>query len=291
MDINGKDITDATHIGNLNPFRYRGYYYDTETDLYYLQTRYYDPEVGRFISRDAIEYADPEAIIGLNLYAYCANNPVMNVDPTGTAWWDFILTGLGVIAGTVFGGIAGAFVGGICGLLAGFAVGNVPGAIAGAIIGMFIGGAIGAVGGAVIGGVLGHTTANDINLLVKENTHHGKDDVYYTIVNNEDIRIENSYKIKTPWVQWGYSFYLNHINPSTKDIIKGSTAGMQYEWFLHNVAYSLGIERESSKDVDLGASIFADSHNNTMGYGMKISYIVLFNPIYWIWDLIASGGH
>ncbi|MDE6849775.1 MAG: RHS repeat-associated core domain-containing protein, partial [Clostridia bacterium] len=78
-DNNGRVITSG--IGVLNPFRYRGYYYDTETELYYLQTRYYDPEVGRFISQDSIEYADPETINGINLYAYCGNNPVMNVDP------------------------------------------------------------------------------------------------------------------------------------------------------------------------------------------------------------------
>ena len=50
LDANGSDIASATHIGNLNPFRYRGYYYDTETGLYFLKTRYYDPEVGRFIT-------------------------------------------------------------------------------------------------------------------------------------------------------------------------------------------------------------------------------------------------
>ena len=83
IDTNGNKITVATHIGNLNPFRYRGYYYDTETGLYYLQTRYYDPEVGRFISRDSIEYADPETINGLNLYAYCGNNPVNFFDLFG----------------------------------------------------------------------------------------------------------------------------------------------------------------------------------------------------------------
>ena len=71
-------------LANLNPFRYRGYYFDEETGLYFLQTRYYDPEVGRFIFRDSIEYAGPETICGLNLYAYCGNNPVMNVDPSGS---------------------------------------------------------------------------------------------------------------------------------------------------------------------------------------------------------------
>lgn len=70
-------------VWNINPFRYRGYYYDIETGLYYLLSRYYDPEVGRFISLDNSSYADPETINGLNLYLYCNNNPVMNVDPTG----------------------------------------------------------------------------------------------------------------------------------------------------------------------------------------------------------------
>ena len=71
-------------LAEINPYRYRGYYFDEETGLYFLQTRYYDPEVGHFISRDSIEYADPETICGLNLYAYCGNNPVMNVDPSGS---------------------------------------------------------------------------------------------------------------------------------------------------------------------------------------------------------------
>ena len=92
LDANGADIASATHIGNLNPFRYRGYYYDTETGLYFLKTRYYDPEVGRFITIDDLSYADPEIIHGLNLYAYCGNNPVMYTDPTGTAkWWEWLL--------------------------------------------------------------------------------------------------------------------------------------------------------------------------------------------------------
>ena len=83
LDSNGNDLTDSSHIGNRNPFRYRGYFYDVETGLYYLQTRYYDPEVGRFLNMDDISYADPEQFHGLNLYAYCANDPVNNVDPTG----------------------------------------------------------------------------------------------------------------------------------------------------------------------------------------------------------------
>ena len=97
LDGNGNDITDANHIGNLNPFRYRGYFYDVETELYYLQTRYYDPEIGRFITIDSIEYLDPESINGLNLYAYCGDNPVMGYDPNGTWDWDKFWEALGLI--------------------------------------------------------------------------------------------------------------------------------------------------------------------------------------------------
>ncbi len=70
-------------IAELNPFRYRGYYFDTETHLYYLNSRYYDPEIGRFINADEINYLNPETINGLNLYAYCINNPLLYYDIKG----------------------------------------------------------------------------------------------------------------------------------------------------------------------------------------------------------------
>jgi len=72
-------------IAELNPFRYRGYYYDIETGLYYLNSRYYDPEIGRFINADEISSLSVtnNAINGLNLYAYCLNNPVNERDDSG----------------------------------------------------------------------------------------------------------------------------------------------------------------------------------------------------------------
>ena len=100
LNANGVEITDTAHIGYLNPFRYRGYYYDTETGFYFLKTRYYDPEIGRFISIDDISYLDPDSINGLNLYAYCGNNPVMGYDPDGTwDWGKFWKTVWGVAVG------------------------------------------------------------------------------------------------------------------------------------------------------------------------------------------------
>ena len=79
----GTTNASDSFIGNINPFRYRGYYWDKDLQLYYLQTRWYDPAIGRFISPDSIEYLDPESFGGLNLYAYCLNNPIMYVDPSG----------------------------------------------------------------------------------------------------------------------------------------------------------------------------------------------------------------
>ena len=70
-------------IANNNPIRYRGYYYDRETGLYYLNARYYNPEWRRFISPDDTGYLDPDSVNGLNLYCYCNNDPVNYVDPSG----------------------------------------------------------------------------------------------------------------------------------------------------------------------------------------------------------------
>ena len=74
--------TLATSLGADNPFRYRGYYYDTETGLYYLMTRYYDPEVCRFISAD-VYMTTGQGVLGGNMWAYCLNNPVLYSDTFG----------------------------------------------------------------------------------------------------------------------------------------------------------------------------------------------------------------
>ena len=81
---NGLDVTDnAAHVANANPFRYRGYYYDDEIGIYYLQSRYYDPVVGRYISADDIEMINGDNILSHNLYAYVSNNPTNDIDFSG----------------------------------------------------------------------------------------------------------------------------------------------------------------------------------------------------------------
>jgi len=74
--------TLATTIGQLNPIRYRGYYYDNETGYYYCHTRYYNPEICRWINPDSF-MSTGQGILGNNMYAYCGNNPVMNIDKRG----------------------------------------------------------------------------------------------------------------------------------------------------------------------------------------------------------------
>ncbi len=84
-------MTDTTGIGiaTINPIRYRGYYYDTETDLYYLSSRYYDPQTGRFINADdttVITASTDNASWDKNLYSYCDNNPITRSDNGGRIW-------------------------------------------------------------------------------------------------------------------------------------------------------------------------------------------------------------
>ena len=76
--------TDDVALALINPIRYRGYVYDEESGLYYLQSRYYDPEIGRFLNADGL-VATGQGVLGNNMFAYCRNNPVLRKDAYGTA--------------------------------------------------------------------------------------------------------------------------------------------------------------------------------------------------------------
>ena len=141
------------HISILNPIRYRGYYYDTETGLYYLQSRYYDATLCRFLNRDNVNYLEPESINGLNLHCYCHNNPIMYVDPNGhmPKWAAWLISGVAIVGGIV---LCAAGVGGILG-------GVLIGAGAGSLINGYVteanGGdfTAGYIGGAISGALCG----------------------------------------------------------------------------------------------------------------------------------------
>ena len=99
-------------LGFYNPLRYRGYVYDAETTHYYLQSRYYYPYLCRFINADAFA-STGQGLLGNNMFAYCANNPVNNTDGSGQDWWHWAVAAAIVVVAAVAvvataGGVAGA---------------------------------------------------------------------------------------------------------------------------------------------------------------------------------------
>ena len=101
-DAWGKAYKSSGSMRNINPLRFRGYYYDTETGFYYLQSRYYDPVVSRFINADS--YASTgQGFLGYNMFAYCGNDPVSRVDASGSMHVRIDDFGGGGKAGSFFG--------------------------------------------------------------------------------------------------------------------------------------------------------------------------------------------
>jgi len=117
-DLGGR----GDNVSYFNPLRYRGYVYDNETGLYYVSSRYYDPEIGRWINADGF-VSTGQGVLGYNMFAYCGNNPVSRVDPTGQFWseiWEFAKTAVAEI-GKAMGLMSPAYAG--CG---GAALGDGP---------------------------------------------------------------------------------------------------------------------------------------------------------------------
>ena len=148
-----KQILVDSIAAQYNPFIYKGYYYDVETKLYYCNSRYYSPELCRFISPDSIEYLDPESVNGLNLYCYCANDPINHIDPDGHAWYHWAIgagiivacAALTVITAGGFAAAGAAFASVVTATMA-------PTALSAIFAGATIGAAAIGVAGAVIGG-------------------------------------------------------------------------------------------------------------------------------------------
>ena len=164
----GSEYDEESFEVLCNPFRYRGYYYDTDTGFYYVSSRYYDPEVGRFINADDIDYLGADGSpLSYNLFAYCMNNPVNRFDVNGNLSmpnWLKVTVGAVAIAGlavaTVCTGGAVAVICGaaLSGAIAGGASGVVMGAIGGGISGGWQGALDGACSGFMSGTLIGGAT-------------------------------------------------------------------------------------------------------------------------------------
>ena len=154
----------ADTLGTLNPLRYRSYVYDEETELYYLQSRYYNPEICRFINADNYPTTG-QGLTGNNMFAYCGNNPVSRKDDGGDFWEIVVGAAIGgAIAGAIIGavshvvscGMSGSEVT-VSGLLGAAATGAVTGAIG--AVGGAIGGTAAVVASVGVGVISGVTTA------------------------------------------------------------------------------------------------------------------------------------
>ena len=138
LDGNDNPITDSSHFAIVNPFRYRGYVYDTETGFYYVSSRYYDPEVGRWINADSL--LSQGSVLGNNMFAYCLNNPVNMADTTGELPFFLVTAAIGAVAGAIIGGVVAAKNGG--NVWAGIGIGAAAGGLAGAGLGAAAGGVL-----------------------------------------------------------------------------------------------------------------------------------------------------
>ena len=182
-DDKGAKITKASFIGHINPLRYRGYYYDRETRLYYLQSRYYDFANCRFINADTFATTDANGFLSANMFAYCENNPIGNSDPDG----EFLIS-TAVLIGAVAGGIVGAAIAGISTYniakskgaegwkLAGLtALGTVGGGVIGAALGAAIGYGVGYLaGGTYANGLAAKSVSNGVKAFLSQpnKVHH-----------------------------------------------------------------------------------------------------------------------
>ena len=161
----------ANTIGAYNPFRYKGYYYDTETKMYYCKSRYYNPEWCRWLNGDSASYLDIQTINGMNLFNYCHNSPIMYMDENGN---------FGILAGILLA-IVGSLVSGAINGLAAMGSKEEDESNLGAFLGGFIDGAVGtlavaagvatgggagiaiAAGFSFLGGFLGNMTSQYIS--------------------------------------------------------------------------------------------------------------------------------
>ena len=148
----GEIISAEGDLAEINPLRYRGYYYDSETGFYYLQSRYYDPENHRFINADSYASTDSGDAIACNMFAYCGNNPVMLGDKDGEfADW-FVRVVVGAAVGVVTGAISALVTGGSAkDVIYSAAIGGITGAI------------VGGTGSLEAGKIVGRAVASAIN--------------------------------------------------------------------------------------------------------------------------------
>ena len=246
-----KTLYDTTSNGQYNSFRYRGYFYDEETGLYYLNSRYYDPAIGRFLNADVFINANGD-LTGFNMYAYCSNNPVMGYDPTG----EFICAAIGALVGAAFGAIGAALNGDD--IVAGATIGAATGAISGLAVDVGI--ATGGIGGLAIA-VIGGGVASAGNYIATEEVNDREPSIGMAVFNgvmggifngiafsfSEGSLIKNSGNILTNILKHSVKTVMKHTSRLVAgELVKKTAIGV-----IKNVAKNIANEIVTTARVNL----------------------------------------
>ena len=227
------------------------YYLDNETGLCYLNSRYYDPTVGRFLSPDSLEYLEPEYLGGLNLCSYCNNNPVMYADPSGNSFTLIsFLIGLGIAA--AIGATVGAVSYASSVVITGIFTGEFSwswGMFLGSIIGGAIGGALTyalqlpiGISAFITGGIstaIGMTLSNAFG----ESSYSGLEILGWSLVSAglSAVAVNNMNKIRIPGLTGRGSYGQITKQIFTKfynGLIRSITAKTFSKMFAYTLAYS-----------------------------------------------------
>ncbi len=195
------DLSDE--VAAMNPIRYRGYYYDAETGYYFLNSRYYDAEMGRFLNADSVDVitATLDALTDKNLYSYCDNNPVVRIDRSGE-FWNYVI-----------GGAVGAIVGGVSAAISG---GDWRSIALGAGVGA-VGGLLAASGLPVAVQIVASGLLSGGNNLVSQTLIEGKS---FAEVNWIDVGIDTAIGVGTSVLSYGIT--RNATQAADKIIQKGA---------------------------------------------------------------------
>ena len=287
---------DPQNILTKNPFRYRGYYYDAETGWYYLQSRYYDPEVKRFLNADttALLTGSCDTPMQYNLYAYCCDDPVNKVDPSGhfalSNKAKLAIGGLGIVAGVaitvatggaalgVFAAMAGTVASSTAsGAVLGYITGGQQGAIDGACDGFMWGGitvAVGAIAHAAtqatksVKAVEGGLNSNLLDELANSGVKYNTDDVV-TVMKNSDGKLM--------WLENGNSKAgLTHILERHADDF-ASQGVSDIPNLLENVLSTSPV-KTGSNAKGLFADYMLNGNSYRVAYGTN-GFVVSFYPI------------
>ena len=213
---NGNTILEDKVVAFYNPFRYRGYYYDYETGYYYLQTRYYNPEWGRFLNADGY-VSTGTGMLGYNMFVYANNNPVMFLDPTGEFPWLII----GIIA------------------------------VATVVIPTVVNHIVNAVNYSKIDEEIkdGYTTEeakDEIDGILSKYSGDSESSKCRIEFNESAAKITNSYKVTSRYDRQKISEIIRRTGLTNREY-----DNMSAEWLGHNICYTLHIKRQSTKNVDI----------------------------------------